>query len=98
VRYADDFVLGFQHDFDAQRFLGNLRERLARFRLELNPDKTRLLLSGGLPPPSAKNGVYPARAAGLQLPRADALLQSLAEWVVPVIASHDAFAFDGQSS
>jgi RNA-directed DNA polymerase len=46
VRYADDFVLGFQHDFDARRFLRNLRERLARFRLELHPGKTRLLRFG----------------------------------------------------
>ena len=43
VRYADDFVLGFQHDFDAARFLKDLRERLARFKLELHPEKTRLL-------------------------------------------------------
>jgi group II intron reverse transcriptase/maturase len=43
VRYSDDFVLGFQHDFDAQRFLRDLRERLARFKLELHPEKTRLL-------------------------------------------------------
>ena len=46
VRYADDFVLGFQHDFDAQRFLRELRERLARFKLELHPEKTRLLEFG----------------------------------------------------
>ncbi|MFL6605736.1 MAG: group II intron reverse transcriptase/maturase [Steroidobacteraceae bacterium] len=46
VRYADDFVLGFQHDFDAQRFLRDLRERLAQFCLELHPEKTRLLRFG----------------------------------------------------
>ena len=46
VRYADDFVLGFQRAYDAKRFLGHLRERLARFRLELHPDKTRLLRFG----------------------------------------------------
>jgi hypothetical protein len=43
VRYADDFVLGFQRAYDAKRLLGHLRERLAKFRLELHPDKTRLL-------------------------------------------------------
>ncbi len=32
VRYADDFVLGFEHHLDAQRFLKELRERLARFK------------------------------------------------------------------
>lgn len=46
VRYCDDFVLGFQHDFDAQRFLRALRERLARFNLELHPEKTRLIAFG----------------------------------------------------
>lgn len=46
VRYADDFVLGFQHHLDAQRFKQELRERLARFKLELHPEKTRLLRFG----------------------------------------------------
>jgi hypothetical protein len=43
VRYCDDFVLGFQHEPDARRFLRNLRERLARFKLEPHPEKTRLI-------------------------------------------------------
>lgn len=46
VRYADDFVLGFQRAYDAKRLLGHLRERLAKFQLELHPDKTRLLRFG----------------------------------------------------
>jgi group II intron reverse transcriptase/maturase len=46
VRYCDDFVLGFQHDFEAQKFLQDLRERLAQFRLELHPEKTRLISFG----------------------------------------------------
>jgi RNA-directed DNA polymerase len=46
VRYADDFVLGFEHHLDAQRFLKELRERLAGFKLELHPEKTRLLRFG----------------------------------------------------
>jgi hypothetical protein len=46
VRYADDFVLGFEHHRDAQRFLKELRERLAGFKLELHPEKTRLLRFG----------------------------------------------------
>src|SRR6266705_2719787 len=41
VRYADDTILGFQYQTDADRFLGNLRERLAKFGLELHPEKTR---------------------------------------------------------
>jgi RNA-directed DNA polymerase len=46
VRYADDFVVGFEHLRDAQRFLADLRERFAKFRLELAPDKTRLIQFG----------------------------------------------------
>jgi len=46
VRYADDAVLGFQHRDDAERFLEQLQERLRKFRLELHPDKTRLIEFG----------------------------------------------------
>jgi group II intron reverse transcriptase/maturase len=46
VRFADDFVVGFEHRHEAERFLAELRERLARFGLELHPDKTRLLEFG----------------------------------------------------
>jgi RNA-directed DNA polymerase len=46
VRYADDFVVGFQHQQDGQRFLEELRARLARFNLELHPEKTRLIEFG----------------------------------------------------
>lgn len=46
VRYADDFVLGFREEIDAQRCLGALQERFARFDLELHPEKTRLIEFG----------------------------------------------------
>jgi group II intron reverse transcriptase/maturase len=46
VRFADDFVVGFQHRHEAERFLLELRERFARFGLELHPDKTRLIQFG----------------------------------------------------
>jgi RNA-directed DNA polymerase len=46
VRYADDYIVGFQHRDDAHRFLAELRDRLARFALELAPDKTRLIEFG----------------------------------------------------
>jgi RNA-directed DNA polymerase len=46
VRYADDFVVGFQHKEDAERFLHDLRERFAAYRLELHPEKTRLIEFG----------------------------------------------------
>ena len=46
VRYADDFVVGFQHKWEANRFLNDLKERLAHFGLDLHPDKTRLIEFG----------------------------------------------------
>ena len=46
VRYADDFITGFQLKGDAEQFLGQLKERLAKFHLELHPEKTRLLEFG----------------------------------------------------
>jgi RNA-directed DNA polymerase len=46
VRWADDFIIGFEHEQDARRFLTELRERLAKFGLELHPDKTRLIEFG----------------------------------------------------
>ena len=46
VRYADDFVVGFQDRVDAERFLRELRRRFERFGLQLHPDKTRLIEFG----------------------------------------------------
>ena len=46
VRYADDYIVGFEREHDARQFLADLRERLATFSLELAPDKTRLIEFG----------------------------------------------------
>jgi len=46
VRFADDFVLGFQSETEARNCLAQLRERLAVFKLELHPEKTRLIEFG----------------------------------------------------
>jgi hypothetical protein len=46
VRFADDIVVGFEHEADAQRFWGEMRERLQEFALTLHPDKTRLIEFG----------------------------------------------------
>src|SRR5438309_6652647 len=46
VRYADDLVVGFEHRTEAEQFLEAFRERLAKFGLELHPDKTRLIQFG----------------------------------------------------
>jgi len=46
VRYADDALLGFQNQDEAERYLRELKERLAEYGLELNEDKTRLIRFG----------------------------------------------------
>jgi retron-type reverse transcriptase len=46
VRYADDFIVGFEHEADARRFLDLLRERMGKFALALHPEKTRLIEFG----------------------------------------------------
>ena len=46
TRFADDFIVGFQHRSDAERFLRELHERLRQFSLELHPEKTRLIEFG----------------------------------------------------
>jgi RNA-directed DNA polymerase len=46
VRYADDFIVGFEHESDARRFLHEMRERLEKFALTLHPEKTRLIEFG----------------------------------------------------
>ena len=46
ARYADDLVVGFENRAEAERFLEQFRERLAKFGLELHPEKTRLIEFG----------------------------------------------------
>jgi group II intron reverse transcriptase/maturase len=46
VRYADDFVVGFEHRAEAEQFWGELAERLKKFNLELHGEKTRLIEFG----------------------------------------------------
>jgi Reverse transcriptase (RNA-dependent DNA polymerase) len=43
LRYADDIVVGFEHDADARRLWEAMRSRFEQFSLALHPDKTRLL-------------------------------------------------------
>jgi len=61
VRYADDQIVGFEHRQDAERFLADLQERLARFGLRLHPEKTRLIEFG-------KGAIAARRARGLGKP------------------------------
>jgi len=46
VRYADDFIVGFQHEADARRFLEAMRARMEAYALSLHPEKTRLIEFG----------------------------------------------------
>jgi group II intron reverse transcriptase/maturase len=46
LRFADDYIVGFEHRDDAERFLAELRDRLAQFCLELAAEKTRLIEFG----------------------------------------------------
>lgn len=46
VRYADDFVMGFQHQYEAKRFLKEMEERFAQYGLEIHGEKTRLIEFG----------------------------------------------------
>jgi len=59
LRYADDFVIGFEHHDDAQRVEAVLGKRLERHGLALHPDKTRLL-AFGRPAASQRGGKGPS--------------------------------------
>src|SRR5690349_8042519 len=61
VRYADDSIVGFEHRHEAEQFLADLKARLARFGLNLHPDKTRLIEFG-------RNAIANRRAQGLGKP------------------------------
>ena len=46
IRYADDVLIGFQHEGEARAFLQDLQERMGKFDLALHPTKTRLIRFG----------------------------------------------------
>jgi len=59
IRYADDFIIGFEEEDDARRVMEGLGKRLGRFGLALHPDKTQLL-PFRRPPAGQKGGKGPA--------------------------------------
>ena len=73
VRYADDSIIGFQHRQDAERFLHDLKERLARFALSLHPDKTRLIEFGRFAAGNRRRRSE-GKTGDVRLPRIHALL------------------------
>ena len=97
VRYADDFVVGFQHQADAERFLAELAERFRKFDLELHPEKTRLLEFGRFAaeqPAAARR----REAGDLQLSRLHAHLREEEEQrTVHGAAADDAQAAAGEA-
>ena len=46
IRYCDDFVCCFQNKWEAEKFFGDLKERFAKFGLEVSPEKTKILEFG----------------------------------------------------
>ena len=97
VRFADDFVAGFQYQDDAERFQEALRERFAKFSLELHPDKTRLIEFGRYAAARRK-----ARGDGetgdVLVPGVHAHLRDQQERAVLDPADHRHEAADGQAS
>ncbi len=56
IRYADDFVVCFQYEADATRFRHELDDRLAKFGLEISPEKTKVIEFGPFAESKAKRG------------------------------------------
>jgi len=81
VRYADDAVLGFEHEAEARRFLEDLRTRFAEFSLSLHPDKTRLIELAATRRPLASGKVLAGR--NLLLSGLHAHLRSIAPRALP---------------
>ena len=82
VRYADDIVVGFEHEADARRFWDAMRERLEEFSLSLHPDKTRLIEFGRLA--AARRATARARQTGdLRLPGLHLHLRQVAPGRLP---------------
>jgi RNA-directed DNA polymerase len=79
VRYADDTIVGFEHEHEAQPFLHDLQERMGLFDLALHPEKTRLVPCG-----QAACGTWRREAGGLRLPRIHALRHAVTQMgIVP---------------
>jgi len=96
VRFADDFIVGFQHQSDAERFLAELRERFRKFNLELHPDKTRLLEFG--PFAAEPAALWTGQTGNVQLPRLHAHLRDQEEqWDVYGASADDAQKVAGEA-
>jgi RNA-directed DNA polymerase len=72
VRYADDTIVGFEHEHEAQAFLHDVQERMGMFDLALHPEKTRLIRFG-------RRGTWRREARSVRLPRVHALLHAVTQ-------------------
>src|SRR6266542_382201 len=90
VRFADDFVVGFQHEQDARRFLDELRERFAKFGLGLHPDKTRLIEFGRYAAPNRKRAKLKALNQELKRRRHEPVPDQ-GRWLASVLRGHMAY-------
>ena len=87
VRYADDIVVGFQHEADAKRFRDDMGRRLAEFALTLHPEKTRLIEFGRFAAENrARRGL--GKPETFNFPGAEAHLRPQPPWQVPAVAAH----------
>ena len=82
VRYADDIVVGFEHEADARRFWDAMQNRFEEFALSLHPDKTRLIEFGRHAADQTR-GRRARQAGDLQLPGLHLHLRTLARGQVP---------------
>ncbi|MFW8641935.1 reverse transcriptase domain-containing protein [Rhizobium beringeri] len=81
VRYADDVVVGFEHEDDARRFLDAMRARLEEFMLSLHPDKTRLIEFGRRA--AAKRKQRGRKTGDLRFPGVHVHLWKITPWELP---------------
>ena len=96
VRYADDLVAGFQHQADAERFLRDFQERLAKFGLEIHPEKTRLIEFGRFAASDRRK--RRARETGnIHVPRVHALLWHELEGPLCGLAAYGGKADEGKA-
>ena len=96
VRFADDFIVGFEYEQDARRFLAGLRVRFAKFGLELHPDKTRLIEFGRFAA-GEPGGEGSGQAGDIRLPGLHAHLRGDQERAVPAETHHDRQADAGEA-
>ena len=82
VRYADDMVVGFEHEADAERFLEAMRARFAAFALSLHPEKTRLIEFGRFAAANREQA-WPGQAGDLRFPGLHLHLRQIAPGRIP---------------